>query len=51
MLEARVKELEIEFERDREHDKRIMSRLINFLRKGVAKKDVVEKKAAYHSSN
>jgi hypothetical protein len=48
MLEARVKELEIEFERDREHDKRIMSRLINFLRKGV---EVVEKKATYHSSN
>jgi DNA polymerase III delta prime subunit len=56
MLEARVKELEKELERECEHDKRIMSRPIAFLRKAAAekeetKKEAAEKEVASHLSN
>jgi hypothetical protein len=46
-----VKELEKEFERQSEHDKRIMSRLVGFLRKEATKKLSIEEEVASHSSN
>jgi hypothetical protein len=46
ILEVRVKELEKKLERQSEHDKRIMSRLVGFLRKEAA-----EEEATSHSSN
>jgi hypothetical protein len=46
MLEARVKKLENELEGQSKHNKRIMSRLVRFLRKEAG-----EKEAASHSSN
>jgi hypothetical protein len=39
MLEERVKQLEKELEGDHEYDKRIMSRLVGFLRKEEAEKE------------
>jgi hypothetical protein len=43
---VRVKELEKKLERQSEHDKRIMSRLVGFLRKEAA-----EEEATSRSSN
>jgi hypothetical protein len=51
MLQARVKELKKELERPSEHGKRIMSRLVCFLRKEAVKKEAAQEEAASRSSN